>query len=116
VRHGPIHRDALETDVAKVLVPELRPCGSVVMDQLASHKRPRGREMIAAAGAELRDLPPGPPGCNPLASAGAKLAAPLRKAAGRSISGRWDAIGRLREGVTPQEAANCSRATGHNAT
>jgi hypothetical protein len=40
--------------VAKVLVPELRRGNVVVMDNLSSHKGPRVREMIKAAGAELR--------------------------------------------------------------
>ena len=52
VLDGPINRDAFETYVAKVLVPELRPGDIVVMDNLSSHKGPRVREMIEAAGAE----------------------------------------------------------------
>lgn len=61
VLDGPINRDAFETYVAKVLVPELRPGDVVVMDNLSSHKGPRVREMIEAAGAELRYLPPQQP-------------------------------------------------------
>jgi transposase len=58
VLDGPINRIAFETYVASVLVPELRPGDVVVMDNLSSHKGPRVREMIEAAGAELRYLPP----------------------------------------------------------
>ena len=58
VLNGPINRIAFETYVAKVLVPELNPGDVVVMDNLSSHKGPRVREMIEAAGAELRYAAP----------------------------------------------------------
>jgi len=41
-----------------VLIPELRPGDIVVMDNLSSHKGPKVREMIEAAGAGLCYLPP----------------------------------------------------------
>jgi transposase len=50
VLDGPINRDAFETYVAKVLTPELRPGDIVIMDNLSSHKGPRVRELIEAAG------------------------------------------------------------------
>ena len=59
--------------VAEVLVPYLRPGDVVVMDNLSSHKGPRVREMIAAAGADLRYLPPYSPDFNPIEMAFAKL-------------------------------------------
>ena len=45
VLDGPMNRDAFETYVAKVLVPELRPGDVVIMDNLSSHKGPRVREL-----------------------------------------------------------------------
>ena len=72
VLDGPINRDAFETYVAKVLVPELRPGDVVVMDNLSSHKGPRVREMIEAIGAELRYLPPYSPDFNPIEMAFSK--------------------------------------------
>lgn len=56
VLDGPINRDAFETYVEKVLVPELRAGDVVIMDNLSSHKGPRVQEMIEAAGAQLRLL------------------------------------------------------------
>ena len=53
VLDGPINRDAFETYVEKVLVPELPQNAVVIMDNLSSHKGPRIREMIEAAGATL---------------------------------------------------------------
>ena len=49
VLSGPINRDAFETYVHKVLVPELRPGDIVIMDNLSSHKGPRARQLIEAA-------------------------------------------------------------------
>jgi transposase len=80
VLDGPINRDAFETYVVKVLIPELRPGDIVVMDNLSSHKGPRVRQMIEAAGAQLRYLPPYSPEpqdraseFNPIENAFAKL-------------------------------------------
>ena len=65
VLDGPINRIAFETYVDKVLVPELEPGDIVIMDNLSSHKGPRVREMIEAAGATLLFLPPYSPDFNP---------------------------------------------------
>lgn len=93
VLDGPINRIAFETYVAKVLVPELSPGDVVVMDNLSSHKGPRVRKMIEAAGAQLRYLPPYSPDFNPIENAFAKLKALLRKARERTMDGLWSTIG-----------------------
>jgi transposase len=116
VLDGPINRAAFETYLARVLVPELRPGDVVIMDNLSSHKGPRVREMIEAAGASLRYLPPYSPDFNPIENAFAKLKALLRKAAERTISGLWDAIGRLIDLFTPNECANYFANAGYDAT
>jgi transposase len=116
VLDGPINRNAFETYVAKVLVPELGPGDIVVMDNLSSHKGPAVRAMIEAAGASLLYLPPYSPDFNPIEKAFSKLKAHLRKAAERTVSGLWDAIGRLIDLFTPQECANFFAAAGYDAT
>jgi transposase len=113
VLDGPIDRAAFETYVAKVLVPELAQGDIVVMDNLSSHKGPRVRELIEAAGANLLYLPPYSPDFNPIEMAFSKLKALLRKAAERTIPALWDAIGRLINLVTPAEAANFFTAAGY---
>ena len=114
VLSGPIDRLAFETYVDKALVPELRLGDIVVMDNLSSHKGPRVREMIEAAGATLLYLPPYSPDFNPIEMAFSKLKALLRKAAERTVEGLWDAIGTLINLVTPQEAANFFAAAGYD--
>jgi transposase len=116
VLDGPINRAAFETYLARVLVSELRPGDVVIMDNLSSHKGPRVRETIEAAGASLRYLPPYSPDFNPIENAFAKLKALLRKAAERTISGLWDAIGRLIDLFTPKECANYLANAGYDAT
>ena len=116
VLDGPINRDAFETYVQKVLVPELRPGDIVVMDNLSSHKGPRVREMIEAAGADLRYLPPCSPDFNPIENAFAKLKALLRRAAERTIGALWDTIGRIIDLFPPAECANYFSAAGYDAT
>ena len=102
---GPINRDAFEACVERVLASELRPGDIVVMDNVSSHKRPRARALIEAAGAELRFLPPCSPDFNPIENAFAKLKALLRKAAERTVEGLWSAIGRIVDLFSPDECA-----------
>lgn len=113
---GPINRDAFETYVEKVLIPELSPGAIVIMDNLSSHKGPGVREMIEAAGATLRYLPPYSPDFNPIENAFAKLKALLRKAAERSVEGLWNAIGRILKHFTQTECKNYFTAAGYIAT
>src|SRR5207302_7541895 len=106
VLDGPINRDAFETYVEKVLVPELPDRAIVIMDNLSSHKGPRIREMIEAAGATLLYLPPYSPDFNPIEQAFAKLKALLRKAAARTVEALWDTIGVLVQAFRADEPAN----------
>ena len=116
VLDGPINRNAFEAYVEKVLAPELRPGDIVVMDNLSSHKGPRIRQMIEAAGGSLLYLPPYSPDFNPIENAFAKLKALLRKAAERTIEGLWTVIGRLLDAFTPNECTNYFAAAGYDAT
>jgi transposase len=116
VLDGPINRDAFETYVEKVLIPELRPGDVVAMDNLSSHKGPRVRELIEAAGATLLYLPPYSPDFNPIENAFAKLKALLRKAAERTLDGLWRAIGSIIDTFTPAECRNYFAAAGYDAT
>jgi transposase len=98
-----------------VLVPDLSPGESVIMDNLSSHKAPAARKAIEAAGAKLLFLPPYSPDFNPIEQAFSKLKAHLRKAAERTIHGLSNAIGRIIGLYPPQECANYFANTGYNA-
>ena len=114
VLDGAINRTSFEAYVECVLVPELRPGDIVIMDNLSSHRGPRTRTLIGAAGARLLFLPPYSPDFNPIESAFAKLKALLRKAAERTIEGLWSAIGRIVDLFTPPECANYFAACGYD--
>jgi len=114
VLSGPINRDAFETYVEKVLVPELRPGDMVIMDNLSSHKGPAVRAMIEAAGAELRFLPPCSGDFPPTENAFSKLKALLRRAAERTVDRLWDAIGHIVTTFVPNECANYFSACGYD--
>ncbi len=116
VLDGPINRAAFEIYVEMILVPELRPGDIVILDNLSSHKGPRVRALIEAAGARLLYLPPYSPDFNPIENAFAKLKALLRKAAQRTLEGLWTTIGRLINAFTPTECANYFAAAGYDAT
>jgi transposase len=113
VLDGPINGDWFEAYVGQVLVPDLKPGGSVIMDNLSSHKCASVRVLIEAAGASLMFLPPYSPDFNPIEKAFARLKAMLRKAGERTVSGLWSLIGTLAELFQPQECANCFSSCGH---
>jgi transposase len=113
VLDGPIDGDWFEAHVRHVLVPTLRPGDIVIMDNLSSHQRVAARELIEAAGAELRFLPPYSPDFTPIEMAFSRLKALLRKAAERTVEGLWAAIGHLVDLITPNESANFFTAAGY---
>lgn len=115
VMDGPINGDWFETYVGQLLVPTLAPGDVVIMDNLSSHKRRSVREMIEAAGAELRFLPPYSPDFNPIEMAFARLKALLRKAGERTVDALWDVIGKLVGMFEPDECINYFAACGYDA-
>jgi transposase len=88
------------------LVPTLASGDIVVMDNLPAHKGAAVRQIIEAAGAELRYLPPYSPDLNPIEQAIAKLKSHLRKAQERSIDALCQRIGKLLDLFHPVECAN----------
>jgi transposase len=92
------------------------PWGGVHPINLSIHKGPRVRELMEAAGASVRYLPPYSPDFNPTENAFAKLKALLRKAAERTVSALWDRIGLVIDAFTPVKYANYFAAAGYDAT
>src|SRR5260370_29937753 len=71
------NRHARPTAAAPLPHSTLCPGDIVVMDNLPAHKNAAVRQIIEAAGAELRYLPPYSPDLNPIEQAIAKLKAHL---------------------------------------
>ena len=99
--------------VRQILAPTLRPGDIVILDNLPAHKGAAAQEVIQAAGATLRFLPPYSPDFNPIENAFSKLKALLRKAATRTIDALWDAIRDALPQFSPQECASYFTATGY---
>lgn len=91
----------------------LRAGDLVVMDNLSSHKVAGVREAIEAAGATVRYLPPYSPDLNPIEMIFAKLKALLRKIAARTKDALTDAVGRVVDMISSDDAANCIRHAGY---
>jgi transposase len=102
--------------VRQCLVPTLSPGDIVVMDNLRPHKNATVRQLITAAGAELRFLPPYSPDLNPIEQAFAKLKAHLRKAQERSIDALWQRIGTVLDLFKPSQCANFFENSGYART
>lgn len=106
VLDGAINGEAFVAYVEQVLAPTLRPGDIVVLDNLSSHKVAGVREAIESRGASLLYLPPYSPDLNPIEQVFAKLKQLLRKAAARTVTTLWDAIGDLLHRFSPQECQN----------
>ena len=110
----PINAASFEEWVEKCLVPILSKGDVVVMDNLSSHKGPRIEQLIKAAGAELRYLPPYSPDMNPIEKAYSKLKAFLRKTAERTVAGLLIALDACADIFKPPECVNYFRACGYD--
>jgi transposase len=98
------------------LVPTLRPGDIVIIDNLPAHKRNEVREIIQAAGATLRYLPPYSPDLNPIEQSFAKLKSYLRKHKERTIPDLYDRIGRALDTFELNEFPNYFRNSGYAPT
>ena len=88
---------------AGLLAPTLRPGDLVVLDNLSTHKVQGARTAIEQAGATLLFLPPYSPDFNPIERAFAKLKAPLRKAAARTLETLETALATVLAAFSPHE-------------
>jgi transposase len=91
--------------VEQMLVPTLRPGDVVVMDNRSPHKTQGVQELIEAAGASVRYLPPYSPDFNPIEPMWSKVKGYLRSAAARTRHRLVQAIGTAFRSVTPTDCA-----------
>ena len=114
VLDGPMNGTAFLAYVEQVLVPTLSPGDIVIMDNLPAHKPTAIREVIEAAGAQLRYLPPYSPDFNPIEKAFSKMKAFLRKVAARTVDDLWQAIADTLNIFSPNECQNYFAACGYD--
>jgi transposase len=112
----PMDGQLFQRYLEEVLAPTLRPGEVVVMDNLPSHKAPRVRELIEAAGATLLYLPPYSPDFNPIEMIWSKVKRLLRTAAARTLDALHDAFGVAMNAVTADDVKGCFRHCGYATT
>ena len=113
VFEGPINGLSFRAYLEQASVQVLRPGDIVVMDNLSSHKVAGVREAIEAAGATVRYLPSYSPDLNPIEMIFAKLKALLRKIAARTKDALSEAVGKVVDMVSSDDAAHCFRHAGY---
>ena len=114
VLDGAVNGAAFEAFVEQVLVPQLRPGDTVVLDNLSSHKSARTRELIESAGARLEFLPPYSPDLNPIEMIFAKIKQALRSLTCRTREALWNSIQPVLDTVSPNDTAHCFRHCGYS--
>lgn len=110
---GAIDRGFFDAFVEDILVHELRPGDTVVLDNLSSHKSEQARRLIESRGAALVFLPPYSPDLNPIEMVFSKVKQLLRSLACRTRESLWNAMQSVLDKVTPNDAANCFRHCGY---
>jgi len=117
VLDGAMNQVSFQGYVDWLLVPELHPGDTVVMDNLSSHKSPKVTASIEAVGAKLLFLPPYSPDLNPIENMWSKVKAYLRQAAKRTKATLINAIGKALKTITPEDCLGFFQASGiHIAT
>jgi transposase len=112
----PMDGELFQTYLCEALLPVLSAGDVVVMDNLASHKHPRVRELIESAGAKLLYLPPYSPDFNPIEMIWSKVKRLLRSTAARTVDALHEAFGTAMEAVTPDDILGCFHHCGYATT
>lgn len=88
---GPMDGEHFLAYVEQILVPDLTPGDTVILDNLPAHKVTGVRAAIEASGARLLYLPPYSPDFNPIEMGFSKFKAHVRSAAARTLETLWQA-------------------------
>lgn len=116
VIEGAMNQLTFQGYVAWLLVPELRPGDTVIMDNLSCHKSPAVEASIEATGAKLMLLPPYSPDLNPIERMWSKVKASLRRESQRTKKTLVNAIGRALRSITPDDCRGFFQSVGFAAT
>ena len=111
---GAVDRPVFEAFVERILVPNLRPGQTVVLDNLSVHKSAKARQVIEAAGCQLVFLPTYSPDFNPIEQAFAKLKGWLRRTEARTVDAIMNATQHHYGAITAADARSFFREAGYN--
>ena len=110
---GSIDRVAFDTFLEELVIPDLRPGQTVIMDNASIHHGTRTRQLLEAAGAHLCFLPTSAPEFNPIEGAFAKLKQGLRQRQARTPETLLAAVKAGLESITTTDAAGFFRGAGY---
>jgi len=82
---GPTNSSVFREYVREILPPTLCPGDVVILDNLSAHKDQEVKELVEAAGAELKFLPPYSPDLNPIEIMWSKIKEYLRSIKARTV-------------------------------
>ena len=116
VTDGPMNHLVFQGYVDWLLVPQLKPGDTVVMDNLSSHKSATVLESIEVTGAKLMYLPPYSPDLNPIEKMWSKVKTYLRAEAKRTKRTLTTAIGKALQSITSDDCRGFFRSSGIYAT
>jgi transposase len=116
VTDGPMNHLIFQGYVDWLLVPQLRPGDTVVMDNLSCHKSPAVTQSIESTGAKLLYLPPYSPDLNPIEKLWSKIKARLRAEAKRTPQTLTKAIGKALRSITLSDCRGFFESVGITAT
>ena len=97
--------DVFESFLRDVLLPQLDPGTTVVMDNLGAHRAKRIAALLHDHGVRVRFSPPYSPPCNPIEMIWGWLKARLRTWQARTVQMLDDAVGRAMQELPPEIAA-----------
>ena len=111
---GALDRDAFDSCIEKVLIPELDPGSVVILDNLATHNSDTATRMLKGPhGCHFLFLPACSPDLNPIEMAFPKLKAHLRHIGARTFDQLIEAIGDICDLFTPDECRKFFHAAGY---
>lgn len=116
VIEGAMNQLTFQGYVDWLLVPELKPGDTVIMDNLSCHKSAAVEASIEATGAKLIFLPPYSPDFNPIEKMWSKVKSALRRESKRTKNTLINAIGRALRSITADDCRGFFQSVGINAT
>ena len=111
---GSTDSEVFKAYISEMLCRSLRKGDIVIMDNLTSHKFSGIEELIKAAKAELRYLPPYSPDLNPIEKMWSKIKSILRKMKARTEDGLFEALGEALNSVTDSDAIGWFKSCGYS--
>ena len=113
---GAMDGPAFVAYIRDVLIPEIEPGTTVILDNLATHRNKEAAKALREHGCWFLLLPPYSPDLNPIGMAFSKLKAHLRRIGARSFTELFSALSAIRDLYTPQECWNYFCEAGYDST